>query len=272
MASGAKALVCGVDEAGRGPLAGPVYAAAVILDPLRQVRGLADSKVLKAERREVLAERIKERALAWSVAAASVEEIDRLNIFQAAMLAMRRAVEGLGVAAEEAWIDGNHCPAGLPCRAKAFVDGDAKHKPISAASILAKTARDAEMLALHGRYPHYGFDQHKGYATAEHLDALGRAGPCDIHRRSFYPIGVFYEQDLFSASWASLPEGLRIRSYRFYCEALKLAAEKKPAAFDAGQRRLKREFADVLADREAAPYAERATLVLRNARRRLQDR
>src|SRR5258708_1850823 len=245
MPGATRVLICGVDEAGRGPLAGPVYAAAVILDPQRQVRGLADSKVLAAERREVLAERIKERAVAWSVAHASVEEIDRLNIFHAAMLAMRRAVEGLGVAAEEAWIDGNHCPPGLPCRARAFVEGDAKHKPISAASILAKTARDAEMRTLHGRYPQYGFHQHKGYATAEHLEALGRAGPCDIHRRSFYPIGVFYEQDLFSASWASLPEALRIRSYRLYCEALKLFAEKNLPAFYAPRLRLKREFAEV---------------------------
>jgi len=267
----ARLLVCGVDEAGRGPLAGPVYAAAVILDPARQVRGLADSKVLTAERRELLAGRVKERAIAWSVAHASVEEIDRLNIFHASMLAMRRAVEGLGVAAEEAWIDGNHCPPGLPCRSKAFVDGDAKHKPISAASILAKTARDAEMRALHERYPQYGFDQHKGYATADHLDALGRAGPCEIHRRSFYAIGVFYEQDLFSDRWASLPEALRIRSYRLYCEALKLSAEKKLVLFDAQQRRLKREFADVLASPQAAPYTERAMLVLRNARRQLRD-
>lgn len=210
----AKVLVCGVDEAGRGPLAGPVYAAAVILDPKRQVRGLADSKVLTAERREVLAGRIKERAIAWAVAAASVEEIDRLNIFQAAMLAMRRAVTALGVPPEEAWIDGNQCPRELPCRAKAFVDGDARHKPISAASILAKTARDAEMRALHERYPGYGFAQHKGYATADHLDALGRAGPCEIHRRSFYPIGVFYERDLFSDRWTDLPEAQRVRRYR----------------------------------------------------------
>jgi ribonuclease HII len=210
----AKAVVCGVDEAGRGPLAGPVYAAAVILDPVRQIRGLADSKVLTPERREVLAGRIKERAIAWAVAAASVEEIDRLNIFQAAMLAMRRAVAALGVQPEEAWIDGKQCPRELPCRAKAFVDGDARFKPISAASILAKTARDAEMRALHQRYPGYGFDQHKGYATPEHLEALGRAGPCEIHRRSFYPIGVFYERDLFSDSWAGLPEALRIRGYR----------------------------------------------------------
>jgi ribonuclease HII len=210
----ARVVVCGVDEAGRGPLAGPVYAAAVILDPARQVRGLADSKVLKAERREVLAERIKQRAISFAISSASVEEIDRLNIFQASMLAMKRAVEALGVHPEEAWIDGNQCPRELPCRAKAFVDGDARYKPISAASILAKTARDAEMRALHERYPGYGFDQHKGYATPEHLDALGRAGPCEIHRRSFYPIGVFYERDLFSEGWADLSEAQRLRRYR----------------------------------------------------------
>lgn len=261
-----KAIVCGVDEAGRGPLAGPVYAAAVILDPARQVRGLADSKVLKAERREVLAERIKERASAWAVSFASVEEIDRLNIFQASMLAMRRAVEALGVRPEEAWIDGNRCPRELPCPAKAFVDGDARMKPISAASILAKTARDAEMRGLHERYPAYGFDRHKGYATADHLDALGRTGPCEIHRRSFYPIGVFYEKDLFSDSWVNLPEPLRIRSYRLYCEALKLSSEKKRDLFDAERRRLKREYADVL----STQHGERATLLLREARQQLK--
>jgi len=262
-----RALICGVDEAGRGPLAGPVYAAAVILDPAKQIRGLADSKVLKAERREVLAGRIRERASAWAVAAASVEEIDRLNIFQASMLAMRRAVEALGMRPEEAWIDGNQCPRELPCPAKAFVDGDARHKPISAASILAKTARDAEMRALHERYPAYGFDQHKGYATADHLDALGRAGPCEIHRRSFYPIGVFYEKDLFSDAWAKLPEQIRIRSYRLYCEALKLCSERKLDPFDAEQRRLKREYADVL----STEHAERALLMLRKARRQLKN-
>src|SRR3954469_22459660 len=132
MASAIRVVVCGVDEAGRGPLAGPVYAAAVILDPARRVNGLADSKILRAERREVLAERIKARAVAWSVASASVEEIDRINIFQASMLAMRRAVQGLGVKPEVAWIDGNACPRDLGCAAKAFVDGDATHKPISA--------------------------------------------------------------------------------------------------------------------------------------------
>ena len=263
----AKVVVCGVDEAGRGPLAGPVYAAAVILDPTRQIRGLADSKVLKAERRELLAERIKERAISFAISSASVEEIDRLNIFQAAMLAMRRAVTALGVRPEEAWIDGNQCPRELPCRAKAFVDGDARYKPISAASILAKTARDAEMRALNQRYPGYGFDQHKGYATPEHLDALGRAGPCEIHRRSFYPVGVFYEKDLFSDAWASLPEQIRIRSYRLYCEALKLCSERKIDQFDVEHRRLKREYADVL----STEHDERALLMLRKARQQLKN-
>ena len=192
-----RALVCGVDEAGRGPLAGPVYAAAVILDPARRIRGLADSKILSAERRELLAGRIRERAIAWAVACASVEEIDAINIFRASLLAMRRAVEALNVAPEEAWIDGTHCPD-IACCAKAIVDGDALHPVISAASILAKTARDAEMARLHQLYPQYGFDRHKGYSTAEHLELLVRHGPCDIHRRSFEPVRVFFEKDLFS--------------------------------------------------------------------------
>lgn len=199
MASAVKVVVCGVDEAGRGPLAGPVYAAAVILDPARRVNGLADSKVLNAERRELLAGRIKERAIAWAVACSSVEEIDAINIFRASLLAMRRAVEALSVAPHEAWIDGMHCPD-LACRTRAIVDGDALHKVISAASILAKTARDAEMARLHERYPNYGFDRHKGYSTAEHLELLARHGPCEIHRRSFEPVRVFFEKDLFSES------------------------------------------------------------------------
>lgn len=210
----AELLVCGVDEAGRGPLAGPVYAAAVILDPARRINGLADSKVLPAERREVLAQRIRERALAWAVASATVEEIDRINIFHASMLAMRRAVEALAVRPHEAWIDGNACPRDLACIARAFVDGDAKHKPISAASILAKTARDAEMRVLHERHPQYGFDQHKGYGTPEHMEALGRHGPCDIHRRSFEAVGVFFQQDLFLDRWKAMAEPLRLRKYR----------------------------------------------------------
>src|SRR5207237_6276321 len=143
--------VCGVDEAGRGPLAGPVYAAAVILNPARRINGLADSKLLAPERREVLAGRIKERAIAWAIARASVEEIDRLNTFRASLRGMPRAVETLAVAPEEVWIDGRHCPE-IGCRARAIVDGDALHPVISAASILAKTARDAEMTALHLRY------------------------------------------------------------------------------------------------------------------------
>jgi ribonuclease HII len=194
-----KLLVCGVDEAGRGPIAGPVYAAAVILDPARRVNGLADSKVLTAERREVLAGRIKERAIAWAVAQASVEEIDHINILRASLLAMRRAVEALTIQPHEAWIDGQMYPD-LACQARAIVDGDAKHKVISAASILAKTARDAEMCTLHERFPQYGFHQHKGYSTPEHLALLRRHGPCAIHRRSFDPVRSFFERDLFSES------------------------------------------------------------------------
>ena len=241
-------LVCGVDEAGRGPLAGPVYAAAVILNPERRVNGLADSKVLTSDRRDILAARIKERAIAWSVAWASVEEVDRLNILRAAMLAMRRAVEGLPVAAEEAWVDGNVCPA-LPCPAKAFVDGDAKHRMISAASILAKTERDAEMARLHERFPQYGFDRHKGYSTPEHLERLGRLGPCEIHRRSFYPVGVF-QKDLFAEAWRGMAEDRRARSHALYCEARKLAGTPglRLAEFDSEQSRLEREYADVLSD------------------------
>jgi ribonuclease HII len=262
-------VVCGVDEAGRGPLAGPVYAAAVILDKARRVNGLADSKVLSPERREVLAARIKERAIAWAVAAASVEEIDRVNIFHAAMLAMRRAVEKLGVQPEEAWIDGNRCPQ-LACRSRAIVDGDAKHGVISAASILAKTERDAEMTRLHERYPHYGFDRHKGYGTPEHLDSLGRVGPCEIHRRSFYAVGVFFQGDLFGSRWSVLAEPLRVRSYRLYCDALKLARfppDDLPK-FDQERRRLKREYADVFAAREASSHVELAEAALKKARER----
>ena len=271
-------VVCGVDEAGRGPLAGPVYAAAVILDPARRVNGLADSKILTAERREVLASRIKERAIAWSVAFATVEEIDRLNIFHASMLAMRRAVQALGTRPEEAWIDGKSCPPELGCPARAFVDGDAKHKPISAASILAKTARDAEMTVLHARYPQYGFDKHKGYGTPEHLHALGRLGPCEIHRRSFYAVGVFFQGNLFADTWAGMAEPLRIRSYRMYCDAIKLcsgaalAGEKeKLAKFDQHRKRLKRTYADVLAEPQAGPHADLVEQMLRKARQELKS-
>jgi ribonuclease HII len=272
-------LVCGVDEAGRGPLAGPVYAAAVILDPARRINGLADSKVLLPERREVLASRIKERALAWSIAFATVEEIDRLNIFHASMLAMRRAVQGLALRPAEAWIDGNACPPGLGCSARAIVDGDAKEKCISAASILAKTARDAEMTALHDRYPQYGFDKHKGYATPEHLEALGRSGPCEIHRRSFYAIGVFFQQDLFAQPWALMEEQLRVRSYRMYCDAFKLAAgaplageRAKLAKFDLQRKRLQRAYADVRSTPHAAPHVDLVDEMLRKARRELRDK
>ena len=180
-------IVCGVDEAGRGPLAGPVYAAAVILDPRRPIAGLKDSKLLSEKKRLFLEKEIVLKALACAVAIATVEEIDRLNILQASLLAMRRAVEKLVIAPDEAWIDGNRCPK-LACRAKAIVQGDRLHAVISAASILAKTARDAEMLVLHARFPQYGFDQHKGYPTPAHFERLLRHGPCEIHRRSFAPV------------------------------------------------------------------------------------
>jgi ribonuclease HII len=266
-------VVCGVDEAGRGPLAGPVYAAAVILDPARRINGLADSKILSSEKREALAGRIKERAIAWSFAHASVEEIDRLNIFHASMLAMQRAVAGLKSAPDEAWIDGNHCPPGLACKARAIVDGDARHKVISAASIIAKTERDAEMRALHERYPAYGFDRHKGYATTDHLDALGRNGPCDVHRRSFYPVGVFFQGDLFRDRWSAMAEALRVRSYRMFCEASRFADVAASAA-DLGreQRRLKRAYADVFASSDAAPHVELVTRLFHDTRARLRDK
>ena len=180
-------LVCGVDEAGRGPLAGPVVAAAVILDPLRPIDGLNDSKKLSAKRREALAIAIRERALAWAVAEASVEEIDRINILQASFLAMRRAVEGLTLRPEKALIDGNRCPA-LDCPTEAIVGGDGKVASIAAASILAKTVRDAGMLVLHADYPMYGFNRHMGYPTAFHLQALREHGPSPVHRRSYAPV------------------------------------------------------------------------------------
>lgn len=180
-------LICGVDEAGRGPLCGPVVAAAVILDPARPIAGLADSKKLTERARERLAPQIRERALAWAVAEASVEEIDRLNIFHATMLAMRRAVEALRVVPAEALIDGNRCPP-LAIPARAIVKGDATEPAISAASILAKTARDAAMRELDLRYPHYGLASHKGYPTAAHLAALKRHGVADFYRRSFAPV------------------------------------------------------------------------------------
>jgi len=179
--------ICGVDEAGRGPIAGPVFAAAVVLEPGHGISGLKDSKLLAAAKREFLADQIRSRALAWSVAWASVEEIDEINILQATLLAMRRAVEGLGFVPEEALIDGNRCPA-LACPARAIVGGDRSQPAISAASILAKTARDAEMRRLHALFPQYRLDRHKGYATREHLALLDRHGPCEIHRQSCAPV------------------------------------------------------------------------------------
>ncbi|HEX9626052.1 MAG TPA: ribonuclease HII [Acidiferrobacterales bacterium] len=183
----AEPLVAGVDEAGRGPLAGPVVAAAVILDPARPIAGLADSKALSAERRAALAVAIRGRALAWAVAAASVEEIDALNILNASLLAMERAVAALQPAPRRALVDGNRAPR-LPCEVLTIVRGDASEPAISAASILAKVERDGLMIALETHYPGYGFAQHKGYPTATHLAALDALGVSPVHRRSFAPV------------------------------------------------------------------------------------
>lgn len=179
--------IAGVDEAGRGPLAGPVLAAAVILDVQRPITGLADSKALSAHRREILAEAIRERALAWALGSASVEEIDRLNILHASLLAMQRAVQALSIVPDEAWVDGNRAPA-LTCRVRTIVRGDVTVAAISAASILAKVARDALMLSLDVHFPVYGFARHKGYPTAVHLAALAIHGASPVHRKSFAPV------------------------------------------------------------------------------------
>ena len=180
-------LVCGIDEAGRGPLAGPVVAAAVILDPARPIEGLNDSKKLSEKKRVALAAEIREKAVAWCVAEANIEEIDRLNILHATMLAMQRAVAGLAVRPTSALVDGNRCPK-LDVLAEAVVKGDGKIASIAAASILAKTVRDAGMLELHALYPQYGFDRHMGYPTAAHFAALQVHGASPVHRKSFGPV------------------------------------------------------------------------------------
>jgi ribonuclease HII len=189
------ALLCGVDEAGRGPLAGAVFAAAVVLDPRRPIPGLADSKQLAEAVREELARCIKSTSLAWAVASASVEEIDSINILQASLLAMRRAVEALGMEPEEVCVDGLHTPQ-VAFKCRAIVRGDSLVAAISAASILAKVARDAEMTILDQRFPVYGFANHKGYSTPGHLAALKVFGPCEIHRRSFEPVHILLQRDL----------------------------------------------------------------------------
>ena len=180
-------LLAGVDEAGRGPLVGNVVAAAVILDKHKPIDGLNDSKKLTAKRREQLAEQIRERALAWRVISIDAAEIDRINILQATMLAMKMAVEQLSIAPDHVFIDGNRCPA-ITVPATAIIKGDARVTAISAASILAKVERDAQMLILHETWPQYGFDKHKGYPTKAHFAALAEHGPCPEHRKSFGPV------------------------------------------------------------------------------------
>ncbi len=180
-------MVCGVDEAGRGPLAGPVYAAAVILNDQRPIYGLADSKKLSEKKRDFFAIQIKQHAIAWAIATASVEEIDQLNILRASLLAMSRAIEALRVRPQQVWVDGLYCPdTDIP--SSAIIRGDSSVPAISAASILAKTARDAAMLQLHQRYPQYNFAAHKEYPTAAHVAALKVYGVTPEHRRSFKPV------------------------------------------------------------------------------------
>jgi ribonuclease HII len=183
----ANELICGVDEAGRGPLAGPVFAAAVILDPTKRIVGLRDSKKLTPARREALAIQIKAKSLAWSIGQSSEAEIDEINILQASMLAMRRAIEGLKIQPTLALIDGNRCPV-IAIRSEAIIEGDDKVPAISAASILAKTGRDAALLTLHQQYPEYGFDQHKGYPTEMHLERLRAHGVSPVHRKTYAPV------------------------------------------------------------------------------------
>ena len=180
-------LIGGVDEAGRGPLAGAVYAAAVILDPARPIAGLADSKTLSEKKRDSLAAQIKEHALSWAIASSSVAEIDRINILQASLLAMKRAVESLHLLPQRILVDGLHCPK-VSMPAKAIVRGDSQVEAIAAASILAKTTRDAEMRRLHDIYPQYDFASHKGYPTPAHLARLLAHGACPEHRRSYAPV------------------------------------------------------------------------------------
>jgi ribonuclease HII len=193
-ANSGRALVAGVDEAGRGPLAGPLAVAAVILDPDRPIAGLNDSKKLSEAKREALYPQIIERALAYCVVLIEPNEIDRLNIFQATMAGMSRAVAGLTPAADEALVDGNKLPKDLPCRGRAIIGGDALEPAISAASILAKVSRDRLMVALEAIHPGYGFAVHKGYPTPAHLRSLQRLGPCAQHRRSFAPVRLLLEQ------------------------------------------------------------------------------
>lgn len=186
-------LLCGVDEAGRGPIAGPVFAAAVILDPNHPIEGLRDSKKLSDKKRRALFTLIQERALAWSIAQSSIEEIDSINILQASLLAMKRAVESLSITPTRVLVDGNKCPK-LSIECEAIVKGDDKVDAISAASILAKTARDDALLKLHEAYPQYAFDQHKGYPTALHLAKLKEFGVSPVHRTSYGPVRALLEK------------------------------------------------------------------------------
>jgi len=186
-------LICGVDEAGRGPLAGAVYAAAVILNPAHSIIGLADSKTLSEKKRDSLAIQIKQYAIAWAIASSSVEEIDEINILQASLLAMKRAIENLKVIPQQVLVDGLHCPK-ISIPSRAIIKGDSKIQAIAAASILAKTARDGDLYQLDKIYPQYNFAKHKGYPTADHLARLAEHGVSPVHRRSYAPVRKYLGQ------------------------------------------------------------------------------
>ncbi len=194
-----KVLIAGVDEAGRGPLAGAVFAAAVILNPEKPIEGLIDSKKLSEKKRKLLEEQIKERALSWAIAYATVEEIDSINILQASMLAMKRSVEKLDVTPGHVQVDGNRCPQ-INISVEAIVKGDQLVSEISAASILAKQARDKELIVLDQQYPGYGFAQHKGYGTKMHIESLQRLGPTPVHRKSFRPVSELLAAPISSSA------------------------------------------------------------------------
>ncbi len=189
-------LICGADEAGRGPIAGPVVAAAVILHPAHPIEGINDSKKLSEKKRNALSEKIKQHALAWAIAQCDADEIDQLNILHASLLAMKRAIESLSVQPEKALIDGNRIPVGLTMPAEAIIGGDALEQSIAAASILAKVERDRQMLEWHEQYPQYNFKQHKAYPTKQHLELIQQHGVCKIHRKSFAPVKRQLERDM----------------------------------------------------------------------------
>ena len=264
--------VAGVDEAGRGALAGPLVAAAVILPRDCPIQGLADSKLLTPQRRRRLAAQIEEHALAVAVVRIGPDTIDRVGLQRANISLLARALRELEGGYDYALADGFPLPR-MPAPVLGVKKGDQVASCVAAASIVAKVTRDKIMTGAARRYRGYGFQRHKGYGTDEHLDALGRLGPCEIHRRSFYAVGVFFQKDLFGECWSAMEETLRARSYRLYCAVKKLCnAQPELAELVRQQRRLKQEFADVFASRAAASHLEQVQALLREARVQVRKR